>query len=68
MSDPLITLAMTALRARAERVRDLHRDEDRERGALSIELALLIAGIVIIAGIVVAIITTKATQKANQIG
>lgn len=68
MSDPLITMAMTAVRARAERVRDLYLDEDRERGAFSIELALLIAGLVIIAGIVIAIITTKATQKANQIG
>jgi hypothetical protein len=68
MHDPLITLLMTAMRARADRVRSLHRDQDRERGALSIELALLIAALVVIAGIVVAIVTTKATQKANQIG
>ncbi|WP_042424523.1 hypothetical protein [Streptacidiphilus anmyonensis] len=68
MSDPLITLLTTTLRARASRIRTLHRDEDRERGALSIELALLIAALVVIAGIVVAIVTTKATQKANQIG
>lgn len=67
MSD-LFTALFTVLRARADRVRDLHRGENRDLGAFSIELALLVAALVVIAGIVIAIITSKAQQKAGQIG
>jgi ABC-type Fe3+ transport system permease subunit len=64
----IFTALFTVLRARAERVRDLHRSEERDVGAFSIELALLVAALVVIAGIVIAIVTAKAQQKANQIG
>lgn len=42
--------------------------EERERGAFSIEMALLAAALVVIAGILIAILKTVVTAKANSIG
>ncbi|WP_037599533.1 hypothetical protein [Streptacidiphilus rugosus] len=66
-TDPALTALLHLLRTRADRVRALHRDRDRDRGALSIELAILVAALVVIAGIIVVIVTNKATQKGNAI-
>jgi Flp pilus assembly protein TadG len=67
----MFTLAqMAALRARVQlaRVRAVAAQQDRERGALSIELALLVLVLIVAAGLVVAAITKLVTSKANQIG
>ncbi|WP_037603831.1 hypothetical protein [Streptacidiphilus rugosus] len=66
-TDPAVHALVHLLRIRARRVRALHADPDRDRGALSIELAILVAALVVIAGIIVVIVTNKATQKGNAI-
>jgi uncharacterized protein (UPF0333 family) len=59
-------MAVHVIRHRALRVQ--HARADRERGALSIELALLVLVLILAAGLVVAAITKLVTSKANQIG
>ena len=62
----LKVLALTQLlRERHEQVRGT---ADRERGAFSIEMALLAAALVVVAGILVAILKSVVTAKANAIG
>ncbi len=69
-SRPRSQLSATALFALAGRLRVRLHDvgKDRECGALSIELALLVAALVVLAGIIVAILVAKVTAKGNAIG
>ena len=55
--------------ARADRVRARARrvHGTRDLGALSIELVLLVIGLIAVAGILVGVLTTVITNKANSI-
>jgi len=65
-NDPFLQILLAV--ARQLRGRLHQAPEDRERGALSIELALLVAALVVLAGIIVAILVAKVTAKGNAIG
>jgi hypothetical protein len=66
LNDPFLQTLLALARPLRDR---LHGDgQDRERGALSIELALLVAALVVLAGIIVAILIAKVTAKGNAIG
>ncbi|OIV36976.1 hypothetical protein BIV57_13375 [Mangrovactinospora gilvigrisea] len=59
----LLLIAWTALKGRAQ----LARDTAREKGAISTELAIVVATLVVIAGIVAGILVAKARAKADAI-
>lgn len=60
-----VLMAGHVLRHRAHRLTAAGRG--RDKGALSIELALLVLVLILAAGLVVAAITNLVTSKANQI-
>lgn len=66
LNDPFLQFLLTA--GRQLRGRLNQPPGARERGALSIELALLVAALVVLAGIIVAILVAKVTAKGNAIG
>ncbi len=69
LNDSLLQALLTAARYRTTQLRQrLHAPEEGERGALSIELALLVGALVVLAGIIVGILVAKVTQKGNEIG
>ena len=66
----MISLMLAQFRHRADQLR-AHldaQDQDRDRGALSIELALLVGALVTVAVIIIGIIIAKVTSKGNAIG
>ncbi|MEZ0093041.1 hypothetical protein [Streptacidiphilus sp. EB129] len=62
----ILTMAAHHVRYRAQRVTVAR--EQRDRGALSIELALLVIVLIFAAGVVVLAITNLVKSKAGQIG
>lgn len=64
----MLTLMLAQVRYRADQLRTHLNARDRERGALSIELALLVGALVTVALIIVGIIVAKVTEKGNAIG
>jgi Flp pilus assembly pilin Flp len=64
----MLSLMLAQLRLRADQLRT-HLDAlDRDKGALSIELALLVGALVTVALIIVGIIVAKVTEKGTAIG
>jgi hypothetical protein len=68
-NDPALQMLLTAARSRTAQLRArLHLDEaERDKGALSIEMALLVGALVVIAGIIITILIAKVTAKGNAI-
>jgi len=66
LNNPFLQILLTVARQLRGRLHDA--PQDSERGALSIELALLVAALVVLAGIIVAILVAKVTAKGNAIG
>ena len=68
-SDPVLQMLISAARAHIAHLRARLRVEeaDRDKGALSIEMALLVGALVVIAGIIVTILIAKVTAKGNAI-
>jgi Flp pilus assembly pilin Flp len=64
----MLSLRLAQLRYRADQLRTHLDDQDRDKGALSIELALLVGALVTVALIIVGIIVAKVTEKGNAIG
>jgi hypothetical protein len=63
--DPVLQYLLSACDRLRDRIRSAR--GERDGGALSIELALLVAALVVIAGILVTILVSKVTQKGNAI-
>lgn len=61
--DPNFTFLKAFFAARVDRLRNVRDD----RGAISIETMMIIAGLVVAAGVAVAIIATKVSEKAATI-
>ncbi|MEZ0092479.1 hypothetical protein [Streptacidiphilus sp. EB129] len=68
--DPTLQALFTAARHRTAQLRAFvrQRQPEPDKGALSIELALLVGALVVIAVAIVAILIAKATQKGAAIG
>ena len=64
----MLTFMLAQLRYRADQLRTHLDTPDSDRGALSIELALLVGALVTVAVIIVGIIIAKVTEKGNAIG
>lgn len=64
----MLSLMLAQLRFRADQLRTHLDTQDRDKGALSIELALLVGALVTVALIIVGIIVAKVTEKGNAIG
>lgn len=64
----MLSLMLAQLRFRADQLRTHLDAQDRDKGALSIELALLVGALVTVALIIVGIIVAKVTEKGNAIG
>ncbi|WP_031036206.1 hypothetical protein [Streptomyces sp. NRRL F-5650] len=62
-NDPNFTFLKTFFSARIERLRNVRND----RGAISIETMMIVAGLVVVAAIAAAVILTKVNEKANEI-
>ncbi|KOU80379.1 MULTISPECIES: hypothetical protein [unclassified Streptomyces] len=62
-NDPNLTFLKTFFSARIERLRNVRDD----RGAISIETMMIVAGLVVVAAIAAAVILTKVNEKANEI-
>ncbi|MGW2690062.1 hypothetical protein ACWC6I_43805 [Streptomyces sp. NPDC001414] len=62
-NDPNFTFLKTFFRARIERLRNVRDD----RGSVSIETMMIVAGFVVVAAIAAAVILTKVNEKANEI-
>ncbi|MEU0021960.1 hypothetical protein AB0C59_06075 [Streptomyces sp. NPDC048664] len=62
-TDPNFTFLKAFFSARIDRLRNVRDD----RGAISIETIMIIAGLVVAAGVAVAIIATKVSEKAATI-
>lgn len=62
-NDPNFTFLKTFFSARIERLRNVRDD----RGAISIETMMIVAGLVVVAAIAAAVILTKVNEKANEI-
>ncbi|ODA71665.1 hypothetical protein [Streptomyces sp. AVP053U2] len=62
-NDPNFTFLRTFFSARIERLRNVRDD----RGAISIETMMIVAGLVVVAAIAAAVILTKVNEKANEI-
>ncbi|MEU0214366.1 MULTISPECIES: hypothetical protein [Streptomyces] len=61
--DPNFAFLKAFFAARIDRLRDARDD----RGAISIETMMIIAGLVVAAGVAVAVIATKISEKAATI-
>ncbi|MFC5911669.1 hypothetical protein [Streptacidiphilus monticola] len=64
----MLTLLATIARARIAGLRARLADEDTDRGALSIEMAILVGALVVVAAVIVGILIAKVTAKGNAIG
>ena len=64
----MLSPMLAQLRCRADRLRTRLDAQDQDKGALSIELALLVGALVTVALIIVGIIVAKVTEKGNAIG
>ncbi|MEU2769809.1 MULTISPECIES: hypothetical protein [Streptomyces] len=62
-NDPNLTFVRTFFSARIDRLRNVRDD----RGAISIETMMIVAGLVVVAAIAAAVILTKVNEKANEI-
>ncbi|MBN0045713.1 hypothetical protein ACN6AT_38725 (plasmid) [Streptomyces sp. JL4002] len=62
-NDPNFTFLKTFFSARIERLRNVRDD----RGSVSIETMMIVAGLVVVAAIAAAVILTKVNEKANEI-
>ncbi|MDX3204733.1 hypothetical protein ABZZ79_22170 [Streptomyces sp. NPDC006458] len=62
-NDPNFTFLKAFFSARIERLRNVRDD----RGAISIETMMIVAGLVVVAAIAAAVILTKVNEKANEI-
>jgi hypothetical protein len=64
----MLALLLAQFRHRADQLRDHLDTQDQDRGALSIELALLVGALVTVAVIIIGIIIAKVTSKGGAIG
>lgn len=62
-NDPSLTFLKTFFIARIERLRNLRDD----RGAISIETMMIVAGLVVVAAIAAGVILTKVNEKSSEI-
>ncbi|MEU0350811.1 hypothetical protein ABZ302_28920 [Streptomyces sp. NPDC006237] len=62
-NDANLTFLKAFFSARIERLRNVRDD----RGAISIETMMIVAGLVVVAAIAAAVILTKVNEKANEI-
>lgn len=62
-NDPNFTFLKAFFSARIERLRNVRDD----RGSVSIETMMIVAGLVVVAAIAAAVILTKVNEKANEI-
>ncbi|MET7296370.1 hypothetical protein ABZS79_30395 [Streptomyces griseoloalbus] len=62
-NDPNFTFLKTFFSARVERLRNVRDD----RGAISIETMMIVAGLVVVAAIAAGVILAKVNEKANEI-
>lgn len=62
-TDPNLTFLKTFFSARIERLRNARDD----RGAISIETMMIVAGLVVVAAIAAGVILTKVNEKAKEI-
>ena len=64
----MLSLMLTQLRYRADQLHTHLNTPERDKGALSIELALLVGALVTVALIIVGIIVAKVNEKGSAIG
>ncbi|MFE2268511.1 hypothetical protein ACFXB4_04670 [Streptomyces lavendulae] len=62
-TDPNLTFLKAFFAARIERLRNVRDD----RGAISIETMMIVAGLVVVAAIAAGVILTKVNEKAKEI-
>ncbi|MFE3166666.1 hypothetical protein [Streptomyces sp. NPDC059224] len=62
-NDPNLTFLGTFFSAQIERLRNVRDD----RGAISIETMMIVAGLVVVAAIAAGVILTKVNEKADEI-
>lgn len=62
-TDPNLTFLKTFFGARINRLRQVRED----RGAISIETMMIVAGLVVVAGIAAGVILAKVNEKKNTI-
>ncbi len=62
-TDPNLTFLKAFFSARIERLRNARDD----RGAISIETMMIVAGLVVVAAIAAGVILTKVNEKAKEI-
>ncbi len=62
-NDPNLTFLKTFFSARIERLRNVRDD----RGSISIETMMIVAGLVVVAAIAAGVILSKVNEKANEI-
>jgi hypothetical protein len=63
-NDPTLTFLRTYAQGLVERFRERSRSE---RGAISIETMIIVAGLVVVGGIAAAVIVSKVNEKSAQI-
>jgi hypothetical protein len=64
----MLSLMLAQLRHRTDQLRAHLDAQDQDKGALSIELALLVGALVTVAVIIIGIIIAKVTSKGGAIG
>lgn len=64
----MLSLMLAQFRHHADQLRAHLDAQDPDKGALSIELALLVGALVTVAVIIIGIIIAKVTSKGNAIG
>ncbi|MFJ4151986.1 hypothetical protein ACIP10_31045 [Streptomyces galbus] len=62
-NDPTLTFLKAYFSARLDKLRDVRDD----RGAISIETMMIVAGLVVVAAIAAGVILTKVNEKAQTI-